>query len=80
MRIAAIAAGAMILAQSAASQSLASRVAAARDGFVQMRFAARPAVCGNGRGLLSTGGNNLFGSVDELPRGDWRAACRPPRV
>jgi hypothetical protein len=77
MRITTIAAGAVMLTQSTAAQSLASRVAAAPDGWVQMRFAARPGVCGNGRGLLSTGGNTLIGNVDEIPRGNWRAACRP---
>ena len=80
MRIAVIAAGVVMLAHDATSQPLVSRVADAPDGFVQMRFAARPGICGNGRGLVSTGGNNLFGSVDELPKGDWRTACRPGPV
>ena len=80
MRILITLTAALFLGRDATSQSLTSRVADAPDGFVQMRFAARPGICGNGRGMISTGGNNLFGSVDEIPRGDWRAQCVPGPV
>ena len=46
---------AIVLPSPAASQSLASRVAAAPDGRVQMRFAARSGVCGDGRDVVAFG-------------------------
>jgi hypothetical protein len=80
MRPIVVIAAVLASASGAGAQSLAARVAAAPDGWVQMRFAARPGVCGNGRGLISTSGNNFIGDVNELPRGDWRTACRPGPV
>ena len=34
------------------AQSLAQRVAAAPDGEVEFRFASRPGVCGDGKGVI----------------------------
>ena len=41
------------VATPAMGQRLAARVAAAPDGTVRMSFAARPAVCGNGRNVIA---------------------------
>jgi hypothetical protein len=72
---------AILLASTATSQSLAARVAAAPDGWVQLRFAARPGVCGDGRELISVGRalflENFMGTTS---RGDWRARCVPGPV
>jgi hypothetical protein len=53
MRISAILAGAMMVAAAGAAeaQSLASRIAAVRDGKVRMTFASRDDVCGYGNGI-----------------------------
>jgi hypothetical protein len=45
-------------ATDAAAQTLANRVAAVRDGTVQMTFATRPGVCGDGRGSIWIQGAN----------------------
>jgi hypothetical protein len=50
MRILAWAAATALAANQIAAQSLLSRVDAVRDGRVLMSFAARPGVCGDGRG------------------------------
>ena len=42
---------ALVVATTAAAQSIADRVASLRDGQVRMSFAARPGVCGNGRNI-----------------------------
>jgi HEAT repeats len=57
-------------------QSLERRVATAPDGIVHLTFAARPGVCGNGRGSVSMDcddGNcgNSHGSINVGDR-DWR--------
>ena len=41
------------VAKSATAQSIASRIDAVRDGTLQMVFATRPGVCGDGRGGVS---------------------------
>jgi hypothetical protein len=45
-----------LAAPHAEAQSLADRVARVRDGTVHMSYAARPDVCGDGRGSVSFGG------------------------
>ncbi len=42
------------------AQSLAARVTSVRDGTVQLRFASRPGVCGDGRGSIGTNGNTFM--------------------
>ena len=44
----------------ARAQSLESRVSAAGDGVVQLRFASRPGVCGDGRGSIGVGDNTIM--------------------
>ena len=51
---------------SAAAQSLAGRIAAVRDGTVRMSFAARPGVCGDGRGSVCI--RNDAGTWNDRPR------------
>ena len=49
------------VATNATAQSIASRVDAVRDGTVQMTFATRPGVCGDGRGgVWMQDGNRSF--------------------
>ena len=55
-------------ARPARAQSLASRVDAVRDGIVEFRFAARPAVCGDGTG-------NSWSTNGAWSRGNGRSAC-----
>jgi HEAT repeat protein len=45
-----------------ASQSLASRVASARDGAVVFHYSARPGVCGDGEHFVRTGDRSYHGS------------------
>jgi len=74
--------GAALAAASAArGQPLARRVSAAGDGTVQMRFASRDGVCGNGRGTIGTGGHAFFRDVSSSSDyGHWRPACVPGPV
>lgn len=46
----------LALAQPVSAQSIAQRVAAVRQGDVELTYAGRPGVCGDGRGSLSIGG------------------------
>ena len=57
-------------AESAQAQGLAQRVRAAGNGFVELHYAARPGVCGDGRRYFSIGRNSYFGewSGDRDPR------------
>jgi len=55
-------AGLSAVAQSAAGQSLANRIASASDRSVQFSYPARAGVCGDGRTYVSTGGGNFYGS------------------
>jgi hypothetical protein len=67
-----------LLAHEAAGQSLASRVAAVRQGVVELRFAGRPGLCGDGRHYLSFGGNTRMGEyIYEARR---NAPCLPGPV
>jgi hypothetical protein len=51
----------LLPAYETAAQSLASRVAAVRDGVVEMRFAGRRGLCGDGRHYLSFGDDTRIG-------------------
>lgn len=65
----------------AAAQSLAQRVAAAGDGHVQLRFASRPGVCGDGRGMISGGAHSyLRGNRSTDDEATWRRFCAPGPV
>ncbi len=55
------------------AQSLAARVNAVRTGTVLMTFAARPGVCGDGRGTVTTHDTNA-------PRDNGRWTCLPGPV
>lgn len=65
----------------AAAQSLAQRVRGAGDGRVQLRFASRPGVCGDGRSTISGGdGNFMRGNWSADDAGEWRRRCEPGPV
>lgn len=51
-----------LLVPALGAQSLADRVNGAPAGAVQFTFAARPGVCGNGRGFIQTGNSTYYGS------------------
>jgi len=63
------------------AQDLASRVESAPPGLVQLEFAARPGVCGNGRTYIQTAPGNFngsfSGSIEETLRVD---PCAPGPV
>lgn len=61
------------VASDAAAQSIAARVGAVRDGTVQMRFAPRPGVCGDGNG--STWIQNSRGDRSGTFYGSGRYEC-----
>ena len=64
------------------AQPLAARVASAGDGRVQMRFAARPGVCGDGRGMIGTGRSSVMQLEGSYSTGDddWHQRCLPGPV
>jgi hypothetical protein len=66
----------------ARAQSLARRVAAAPDGPVTFRFAARSGVCGDGHTFIALGNSMFTGSSVVTTTGDaeWRDVCRPGPV
>lgn len=70
MRAAAWLAASVIATSQLAAQSLASRVDGVRDGRVLMSFAARPGVCGDGRGSVW-----IHNSEIEYTSGGRRAVC-----
>ncbi|HKV52255.1 MAG TPA: HEAT repeat domain-containing protein [Gemmatimonadaceae bacterium] len=79
--IAAWAALALALGGRVAAQSLAQRVSGAGDGRVQLRFASRPGVCGDGRGTISTGDHNVMrGNWSTGDDTNWRRFCAPGPV
>lgn len=86
MRYGSIAAAAAFAAAlgsgSAGAQSLAQRVTDAGDGPVQLRFASRPGICGDGHGMISTGDHNImrgdWSSSDDAA--NWRRFCAPGPV
>jgi len=57
------------------AQSLAQRVRAAGDGMVELHFAARPGVCGDGRRYFSMGRRSYFGEFNSGR--DDRMSCQP---
>lgn len=70
----------LLVAGSAAAQTLERRVANAPDGVVRFSYAARPGVYGNGRNMISWGcqdGNCRHRQVDgwDSDRDDWEAPC-----
>jgi hypothetical protein len=69
-----------IAAPPARAQSLDQRVATVRDGRAQLRFAARPGVCGDGRGSIGTGGDVFMGNYDVSAGGPPFCAPGPVRV
>ena len=81
-----IAAGALLCASAgastpAAAQSLESRIASAGDGVVQLRYASRPGVCGDGRGSIGAGGSTIMRQYSSDPDySDSRAWCVPGPV
>jgi hypothetical protein len=66
----ALALGALaLLGRDAAAQSLASRVAAVSQGAVELRFAGRRGLCGDGRHYVSFGGTSRMGEfIDDAGR------------
>ena len=69
------------LAAPARAQSVADRVARVRDGTVHLSFAARPDVCGDGRGSISYGSGRRVtrGAVgNRWDHGEWEPEeCEP---
>lgn len=71
---------AALAAPAAGAQTLAERVARARDGLVELRYATRPDVCGDGGGTIGYGdGRRTVRSSGTRVSGDWWEpnACRP---
>jgi hypothetical protein len=77
-----MAVGALLFAMApAGAQSLESRVSSVGDGTVQLRFASRPGVCGDGRGSIGTGGNTIMRQYSSDSRyGYTREWCVPGPV
>jgi HEAT repeat protein len=65
---------ALAVASEASSQSLAERVSSIGDGRIQFTFAARPGVCGNGRGFIAIGSDTRIGSYS-VDDGIIRESC-----
>jgi hypothetical protein len=57
----------VFISREAESQSIASRVAAARDGKVRMTFASRPEICGYGSSISRGGNNRMNWNSDQSP-------------
>jgi hypothetical protein len=64
-----------LLVHDARTQSLAARVAAVKEGTVEMHFAGRRGICGDGLHYLSFGGRSRMGEFNG--NGDWNAPCLP---
>ncbi len=63
------------------AQSLESRIAGVGDGTVQLRFASRPGVCGDGRGSIGAGGSTFMRqSASDPDHGSGREWCTPGPV
>jgi hypothetical protein len=58
--LALVAAGLLLASATARAQSLESRVAGIGNGTVQLRFASRPGVCGDGRGSIGAGSHTFM--------------------
>ncbi|MDQ6885820.1 MAG: HEAT repeat domain-containing protein [Gemmatimonadota bacterium] len=61
------------------AQSIADRVAAAPDGQLQLRYPARPGVCGDGAGAIGVGAHTYFGEM-RIMGGNWQPRCVPGPV
>lgn len=68
--------GAMTIAATAGAQGIQSRVAAVRDGRVQLTFTPREGVCGDGRSFIRINGS-FMGEWNDGTRG---RACEPGPV
>ena len=64
----------------AQAQSLAQRVRAVRDGTLELRYAARPGVCGNGLGSFSIGRSMQMGDDVSVRGNGWNGGCEPGPV
>lgn len=63
------------------AQSLAERVSRAGEATVQLRFASRSGVCGDGRDMISTGGHSYMrGGWSSGGDSNWRKFCAPGPV
>jgi len=70
----------LLVAEHASAQPLASRVAAIGRGSVDLRYAVRPGVCGDGRTYFQMGSSMHVGSGDFGGRGDELKTCIPGPV
>lgn len=80
-----LAAGTVLAAAAPAApawaQSLEQRIATAGDGSVQLRFASRPGVCGDGRGSIGTGEDTFVRQYSSgSSYGEAREWCVPGPV
>ena len=65
----------------AQSSALAERVARLDDGTAELRFAARPGVCGDGAGTIGIGRSmQIMNDGNTYGRGGWKRACEPGPV
>lgn len=65
----------------ARAQLLTQRVRAVGDGVVQVRFASRDGVCGNGRGSIGSSGRTFYSQgVSTGDAAGWRDWCEPGPV
>ena len=76
------AAALVIIGQTAEAQSLASRVAAVRDGKVRMTFASRDDICGFANGISTRGDNHSTWSKERSADVEYDVDCSegPARV
>lgn len=78
--IAALALAAATAARPAGAQGIAERVARVRDGRVQLLFAGREGLCGDGRSWLRTAPHTYHGSWNGDELRDREASCVPGPV
>ena len=65
------------VSQRTEAQALAQRVRAAGDGFVEMHYATRPGICGDGRRYFSVGRNSYFGEWSSSDGRNGLRTCLP---
>jgi hypothetical protein len=68
------------VSERAESQALAQRVRAAGDGVVEMRYATRPGICGDGRRYFSIGRHSFYGEWNSADGRDLRTCVPGARV
>jgi hypothetical protein len=82
--LAVVAAGSLLvlsgIGTEAHAQSLAQRIRAVRDGTLELRYAARPGVCGNGLGSFSIGRSMHIGDGVSVGGNGWYESCLPGPV